>query len=131
MVRVLRRNSSDQIRGRYFIDLSFGSLPCEGRGGLGRGAFGIGASRGHPLPASPCRRRGRGQSKSSRLKPRLQQRLVPGKKNAGMSRRFPWYWSRSLLDKDILALLSLLRQPGPPPALSSAAGPAFLGIARV
>src|SRR3546814_7570125 len=59
MVRVLRRNSSDQIRGRYFIDLSFGSLPCEGRGGLGRGAFRIGSSRGHPLPASPCLRRGR------------------------------------------------------------------------
>src|SRR3546814_15142587 len=46
MVRVLRRNSSDQIRGRYFIDLSFGSLPCDGRGGLGGGAFRIGSSRG-------------------------------------------------------------------------------------
>src|SRR3546814_8432302 len=47
------------------------SLPCEGRGGLGRGAFRITANRGHPLPASPCRRRGRGQSKSSRLPPLL------------------------------------------------------------
>src|SRR5690606_31960448 len=33
-------------------------LPCEGGGGLGRGAFGISLNRGHPLPASPCRRRG-------------------------------------------------------------------------
>src|SRR5690606_6680107 len=61
------------------------SLPCEGRGrsdalashwlahrgatascaggpdGLGRGAFGISPNRGHPLPTSPCRRRGRSQ----------------------------------------------------------------------
>src|SRR3546814_14244440 len=48
----------------------FSSLPCEGRGGLGRGVFRISTNRGHPLPASPCRRRGRGQS--SRLKPLLQ-----------------------------------------------------------
>src|SRR3546814_10990274 len=46
---------------------SFSSLPCEGRGGLGRGAFGISPNRGHPLPASPCLRRGRG--KSARLEP--------------------------------------------------------------
>src|SRR3546814_18425756 len=39
------------------------SLPCEGRGGPGRGAFWISANRGHPLPASPCLRRGRGQGK--------------------------------------------------------------------
>src|SRR3546814_1384532 len=46
---------------------TFSSLPCEGRGGLGRGALWISSNRGHPLPASPCLRRGRG--KSSRLKP--------------------------------------------------------------
>src|SRR5690606_24891964 len=34
------------------------SLPCEGRGGLGRGAVSSTAIRGHPLPASPCLRRG-------------------------------------------------------------------------
>src|SRR3546814_4644116 len=55
---------------------SFGSLPCEGRGGLGRGVFKISANREHPLPASPCLRRGRGQGKSSRLKPPLQ---MPGR----------------------------------------------------
>src|SRR3546814_7282645 len=52
---------------------SFGSLPCEGRGGLGRGVFKISANREHPLPASPCLRRGRGRGKSSRLKPLLQE----------------------------------------------------------
>src|SRR3546814_18092783 len=46
---------------------SFSSLPCEGRGGLGRGVFEISSNRGHPLPASPCLRRGRGKSGSSRL----------------------------------------------------------------
>src|SRR5690606_35436659 len=46
-------------------------LPCEGRGGLGRGAFGISPNRDHPLPASLCLRRGRGQGKSSRLPPLL------------------------------------------------------------
>src|SRR3546814_19111567 len=81
--------------------------------------------------SSDLRRRGRGQSKSSRLKPRLQQRLVPGKKNAGMSRRFPWYWSRSLLDQEILDLLALLGQRGHPERLLAAAGPGFLGIGRV
>src|SRR3546814_15302350 len=40
---------------------SFCSLPCEGRGGLGRGVFRINAHRGPPLPPSPRRRRGRGQ----------------------------------------------------------------------
>src|SRR3546814_11872303 len=49
------------------------SLPCEGRGGLGRGAVRINPNRGHPLPASPCLRRGRGQGESSRLKPLLQE----------------------------------------------------------
>src|SRR3546814_11092697 len=34
--------------------------PCEGRGGLGRGAFGVIANRGHRFPASPCLHRGRG-----------------------------------------------------------------------
>src|SRR3546814_6636144 len=48
------------------------ALPCEGRGGLGRGVFRISANRGHPLPASPCLRRGRGQGKGSRLPPLLQ-----------------------------------------------------------
>src|SRR3546814_3325697 len=49
------------------------SRPCEGRGGLGRGAVRINPNRGHPLPASPCLRRGRGQGESSRLKPLLQE----------------------------------------------------------
>src|SRR5690606_12072046 len=39
------------------------SLPCEGRGGLGRGVFRLSPNRGNPLPASPCRRRGRGNGK--------------------------------------------------------------------
>src|SRR3546814_5180822 len=43
-----------------------------GRGGLGRGAVGIAANRAHPLPASPCLRRGRGQGKSPRFPPFLQ-----------------------------------------------------------
>src|SRR3546814_16667642 len=51
---------------------SFCPLPCEGGGGLGRGAFWIIPNRGHPLPASPCLRRGRGQVKSPRPKPLLQ-----------------------------------------------------------
>src|SRR3546814_15013125 len=34
------------------------SPPCEGRGGLGRGAFWIRSNLGHPFPA-PCLRRGR------------------------------------------------------------------------
>src|SRR3546814_17842078 len=38
---------------------------------LGRGAVGIAANRENPLPASPCLRRGRGQIKSSRLRPLL------------------------------------------------------------
>src|SRR3546814_18703536 len=80
--------------------------------------------------SSDLRRRGRGQSKSSRLKPRLQQRLVPGKKNAGMSRRFPWYWSRSLLDHDILDLLALLRQRRHPPRPLAAPRPGLPGIPR-
>src|SRR3546814_17204142 len=46
-----------QPRGR-----AFGSLPCEGRGGLGRGVFRISANREHPLPASPCLRRGGARS---------------------------------------------------------------------
>src|SRR3546814_20704843 len=54
-----------------------------------------------------------------------------GKKNAGMSRRFPWYWSRSLLDQEILDLLALLGQRGHPARLLAAAGPGFLGIGRV
>src|SRR3546814_18752441 len=45
------------------------SLPCEGRGELGRGALGNVATRDHPLPAPPCRRRGRGQRQRSPLKP--------------------------------------------------------------
>src|SRR5690606_10122807 len=52
--------------------MCFGPLPCDGRGGLGRGAVGISANRGRPFPASPCRRRRRG--KSSRLKPLPQDR---------------------------------------------------------
>ncbi|GAA3923435.1 hypothetical protein GCM10022229_16690 [Luteimonas lutimaris] len=51
----------------------FGPLPCEGRGGLGRGVFRISPNRGGPLPASPCRRMGKGQGKRSRLKPLLQE----------------------------------------------------------
>src|SRR3546814_16682127 len=35
--------------------------------------FKISANREHPLPASPCLRRGRGRGKSSRLKPLLQE----------------------------------------------------------
>src|SRR3546814_6211688 len=46
---------------------SFGSLPCEGRGGLGRGVFKISANREHPLPASPCLRRGRSEEHTSEL----------------------------------------------------------------
>src|SRR3546814_6892226 len=61
-------------------DVCSSDLACEGRGGLGRGAFWISPNRGHPLPASPCRRRGRGQGKSSRLKPLLQ---VPGPPTPG------------------------------------------------
>src|SRR3546814_933539 len=48
-----------------------------------------------------------------------------------MSRRFPWYWSRSLLDQEILDLLALLGQRGHPARLLAAAGPGFLGIGRV
>src|SRR3546814_2696840 len=44
------------------------SLPCEGRGGFGRGVFRTSASRDHPLPASPCLRRGRGQSGSAQAR---------------------------------------------------------------
>src|SRR5690606_4720106 len=51
---------------------AFRSLSCEGRGGLGRGVIGLSAHRGHPLPASPCLRRGGGQGKSQRLTPRLE-----------------------------------------------------------
>src|SRR5690606_38606030 len=65
-VRVLLRNSWAQISERYFISVSSGSLPCEGRGGLGRGCVGAGGflrrdrrRLRHPLPASPCLRRGR------------------------------------------------------------------------
>src|SRR3546814_2361693 len=43
---------------------SFGPLPCEGRGGLGRGAFRISPNHGHPLPISPCRRRGRSRARA-------------------------------------------------------------------
>src|SRR3546814_2353907 len=50
---------------------SFGSLPCEGKGGLGRGGFKISPNREHPLPASPCLRRGRGRGKNSRPNPLL------------------------------------------------------------
>src|SRR3546814_274501 len=46
-----------------------GSLPCEVRGGLGRGVFRISANRGHPLPTSPCLRRGRSKTRTRRLKP--------------------------------------------------------------
>src|SRR3546814_14362644 len=56
------------------------SLPCEGRGGLGRGVFKISANRGHPLPASPCLLRGRGQGKSSRMKPSTKARHSASKK---------------------------------------------------
>src|SRR3546814_1792887 len=42
----------------------------EGWGGV---PLGIASNRGHPLPASPCRGRGRGQDKSSRLEPLLQE----------------------------------------------------------
>src|SRR3546814_15870950 len=55
------------------FSLGLRSLPCEGRGGWGRGAVRINPNRGHPLPASPCLRRGRGQGESSRLKPLLQE----------------------------------------------------------
>src|SRR3546814_1591962 len=48
MVGVLRRHILDPIMGRYFIDLSFCSLLCVGRGGLGWGAFRFGSSRGPP-----------------------------------------------------------------------------------
>src|SRR3546814_17781814 len=51
---------------------SSGSLPCEGREGWGGVSSKISSNREHPLPASPCLRRGRGQDKSSRLKPILQ-----------------------------------------------------------
>src|SRR3546814_11287799 len=61
-------------------DVCSSDLACEGRGGLGRGAFWISPNRGHPLPASPCRRRGRGQGKRSRLQPLLQ---VPGPPTPG------------------------------------------------
>src|SRR5690606_2288453 len=37
---------------------SFCPLPCEGRGGGGRGAVGIAANGGHPLPVSPSFARG-------------------------------------------------------------------------
>src|SRR3546814_6791495 len=64
------------------------SLPCEGRGGLGRGALGIVANRDHPLPASPCRRRGRGQGESSRLKPALHERSrASGQQPAHLAQR--------------------------------------------
>src|SRR3546814_13391155 len=58
---------------------SFSSLPCEGRGGLGRGVFEISSKRGHPLPASPCLRRGRGKSGSSRLQAIRSEELRVGK----------------------------------------------------
>src|SRR3546814_6704381 len=58
---------------------SFGSLPCAGRGGLGRGVFKISANREHRLPAYPCLRRGRGQGISSRLKTLLK---MPGRVSA-------------------------------------------------
>src|SRR5690606_4107630 len=45
---------------------AFCSLPCEGRGGLGRGFFRIIANREHPLPASPCLRRGGATAKGFR-----------------------------------------------------------------
>src|SRR3546814_16302686 len=48
-----------------------------------------------------------------------------------MSRRFPWYWSRSLLDPEVLDLLALRRQRGAPARRLAAAGPGFLGIGRV
>src|SRR3546814_21180881 len=48
-----------------------------------------------------------------------------------MSRRFPWYWSRSPLDQETLDLLALLGQRGHPARLLAAAGPGFLGIGRV
>src|SRR3546814_2771717 len=68
---------SDWSSRRVLFRSLFGSLPCEGRGGLGRGAFGVSANRGHPLPTSPCLRRGRGQGKSSRLKPFPQGQVAP------------------------------------------------------
>src|SRR3546814_17322694 len=45
-----------------------------GRTGWGGMSFRIIASRGHPLPASPCLRRGRSQGKSSRPRPLLHER---------------------------------------------------------
>src|SRR3546814_1016628 len=47
--------------------------PAKAGGGWGGVSSKISANREHPLPASPCLRRGRGQDKSSRLKP-----LLPG-----------------------------------------------------
>src|SRR3546814_19798930 len=55
---------------------SFCSLPCEGRGGLGRGVFRINANRGHPLPATPCRSRGRGQELAAAAAPAANQGSV-------------------------------------------------------
>src|SRR3546814_1191023 len=51
--------------GRFFLQAVVGaaeaasshSLPCEGRGGLGRGVVGLRANREHPLPTSPCLRK--------------------------------------------------------------------------
>src|SRR3546814_6821180 len=45
--------------------------PAKAGEGWGGVSSKISANREHPLPASPCLRRGRGQDKSSRLKPLL------------------------------------------------------------
>src|SRR3546814_3648290 len=68
---------------------SFCSLPCEGRGGLGRGVFRINANRGHPLPASPCRRRGRGHELAAAAAPAAHQGSVPPRQ----SRKLPLSYS--------------------------------------
>src|SRR3546814_6117594 len=47
------------------------SLPYEGRGRVGEGCCWISANRDHPLPASPCLRRGRGQASGRDRQPLL------------------------------------------------------------